>query len=139
MLQSRQRVENLIKSIEFVAERTKSFKDELVEITNDKKYASVESFYLSALDKLKNIKKELPKGYRYSGTFYVKKVPDTFYSGGGGASTSRLPLDWSGPTTPAISIASIMRAARLYPTRSCRCTADTDARRVWVTILSALS
>ena len=35
------------------------------------------------------------------------------FSGGGGASTSRIPLDCKGPTTPLRSICSIMRAARL--------------------------
>ena len=33
--------------------------------------------------------------------------------GGGGASTSRLPLGCTGPTTPALSISSTSRAARL--------------------------
>ena len=33
--------------------------------------------------------------------------------GGGGASTSRLPFDCNSPTTPARSISSTMRAARL--------------------------
>lgn len=36
-----------------------------------------------------------------------------FDHGGAGASTSRLPLDCSGPTTPADSISSTSRAARL--------------------------
>nr|VFJ53259.1 MAG: hypothetical protein BECKDK2373B_GA0170837_104133 [Candidatus Kentron sp. DK] len=34
-------------------------------------------------------------------------------SGGGGANTSRFPLDSSGPTTPERSICSTIRAARL--------------------------
>ncbi len=39
------------------------------------------------------------------------KISQSF--GGGGANTSLLPLDWSGPTTPLCSICSIIRAARL--------------------------
>ena len=41
-----------------------------------------------------------------------------FYSDGIVTKTSRFPFS-SGPTTPAVSMASIIRAARLYPTLRC--------------------
>ena len=47
------------------------------------------------------------------GCCFIVIPPGAQSSGGGGARTSRLPLDSRGPTTPAISICSTMRAARL--------------------------
>ena len=59
--------------------------------------------------------------FRRSGPAAPRRVPATAQSaGGGGARTSRLPFDCNGPTTPACSISSSMRAARLYPILSRR-------------------
>ena len=70
-----------------------------------------------------------------------RRIPpaDQSAGGGGGARTSRLPFDCNGPTTPACSISSSIRAARLYPILSRRCTPEIDARRVSVTIPTAWS
>src|SRR5690606_28324769 len=61
------------------------------------------------------------------------------YLGGGGASTVRSPLCSGADTTPAASIASTSRAARLSPILSRRWTPEMEARRVSVTTFTASS
>ena len=73
MFKSRQYVKSLIRSVEQLIDRHDYIKKDLAELSTRKEVEEIQLFYSNTLERLNKIKKSLPIGNRYTGTFYVKK------------------------------------------------------------------
>ena len=86
MNKSRKHVKNVLSSIRSLKNKYENNKDDIVRLTNHAEYGQIAKHFDTLISKLSNELQSLPIGYRYSGTFYLKKpyvFPATFekYSG----------------------------------------------------------
>ena len=86
MNKSRKHVKNILSSIQSLKNKYENNKEDIIILTSHDEYGQITKHFDTLISKLSNEVQSLPIGYRYTGTFYLKKpyvLPVTFEKYGG--------------------------------------------------------
>lgn len=73
MQKSLKHLRETLGSIKWLKERHEYYAKELIRLGGEQRYKQTDLFYADVISKLREEIKELPIGYRYTGTFYLRK------------------------------------------------------------------
>lgn len=73
LTRNRKEVQSLIHSMAFLKDRNTFWCDEFIRLRGEKGYQALLGIYDEMIEKLSQERDAMPIGFRYSGTFYIKK------------------------------------------------------------------
>lgn len=71
---NRKSIINLINNIRFILNKHEHLKEDLLYLEGEEKHQQILEFYARIIAKLTKQLNKLPIGYRYTGTFYIRKA-----------------------------------------------------------------